>query len=555
MYYPRYIALIPLSLMLLWSTWVQGQSEATLGDVLSHFPLAPADTRSPYATLTSFEQLTQATRQQLQTLENLPPNATPTLSAKAQYIDTLIERAQSCFELSDYPQTTRKRIGLESVLLLGEILRRTPAPELSTIPGHPQANARSLPESWVFPGTELTIRQSSDGHYRFSARTVQQLRYYYEQIQHLPTHDPEQRDWYQYFESSPGALIPPRWFRALHGMPKALFTLYADQALWQWIALITLGVLYGLSLLALYRYTPLMRRRVVGSSVLALSLQLVRWTLEHHINIGGSLMRALVMVSELLIWPLIAMATYQALASGLMSLARQQVPDSLKLSMVKVLSTIVSSLAALVVLSYGATRIGIPVYGIVTSLSLGGMAIALAIRPTMENLIGGVVLYLDKAIQVGDYGEFEGIAGTVEAIGIRSTKIRALDRTLITIANGHLVRMKLTNYSRRDKFQLRTTLSVTYATTMTQLSEVINALSAYLEHREDIAAEPMRVHFTRFSGSSLDIDIHAYVYANDRSQFLALQQSILMDISVLLARHEVNFAYPSQTLYLHPSTR
>ncbi|TFH89492.1 mechanosensitive ion channel family protein [Vibrio ouci] len=544
-----------LCLFLTLPPWVKGDTFAPSNDVLSTFPLVPADTRSPYSTYTSFLLLIKEASEKLNRLYDHGARSDAELVAEAQYIETLIERAKACFDISGYAHTTRERVGLESVLLMGEILRRTPPTDLRHIPGYDPRSSVPLPERWTIPNTQLTLEKMADGRYLFSTQTVEQLRNYYRQIEPLQAHDPEARDLYQYFEASPGALIPPAWFRLLADLPPAFFSLYADQALWQWLAMACLAHIYIVILLALGYYTKLLRTRVSGPCVLALSLQGVLWLLEQQINLGGRLMHSLMVISELIIWPLLALASYQAISSIISYLVVKSVSDSLKQSMAKVVSTMVSSLTAIIVLSYGATRIGIPVYGIVTSLSLGGMAIALAIRPTLENLIGGVILYLDKAIQVGDYCEFEGTSGTVEAIGIRSTKIRALDRTLITIANGHMVRMKLTNYSRRDKFHLCTTLSVTYDTPAEAMSLVIEDLYGYLEQHAQVAKQPLRVHFARFAPSSLDIDIHAYVYALDRTQFLTFQQQILLDMAQILAHRQIVFAYPSQTLYLQNQPR
>jgi MscS family membrane protein len=91
--------------------------------------------------------------------------------------------------------------------------------------------------------------------------------------------------------------------------------------------------------------------------------------------------------------------------------------------------------ASVVIIGSAAQELGLPLYSVVAGLGIGGLAVALANRPTLENLIGGIVLYLDQSVRVGDFCSFGDQTGTVETIGVRSTKIRALDRTLITIAD------------------------------------------------------------------------------------------------------------------------
>lgn len=517
----------------------------------SSFPLAPADTRSPYSTLTSFLLLTDEASDLLQAMLKSGPSRTDSFSPEHERkIETLVERAQSCFNLTNYPSASRERIGLESVLLLHEILKRAPPVDLTQIPGAPERQSEPLPTRWRIPATQISLVKNALGDYQIAPGSIDDLRQYYKQVSHLPATDPSAMDLYQFFESSPGTLVPPEWFYYMSSLPEPLFVLYGEQAVWQWLFFV---VLTAAALSLVYWigcYRQWLKKEVIGAIGLATSIKVYQWLLATQINIGGELMHQLTLICELLIWPLLALAVYQGAFRLVNTLASLGVQDSLEQSMVKVLSTIVSFVAAITVVSYGATRIGIPVYGIVTSLSLGGMAIALAIRPTMENFIGGVILYLDKAIQVGDYCEFEDVAGTVESIGIRSTKVRALDRTLITIANGSLVRMKLTNYSRRDKFHFRTTLSASYQTRMEALDQVIEALRRYLEHHPNVAQQPLRVNFTRFADCALEIDIHAYVDAIDRSAFLNTQQTLLFDMAAIMAEHGIDFAYPTQTLYL-----
>src|SRR5437667_11166364 len=108
-------------------------------------------------------------------------------------------------------------------------------------------------------------------------------------------------------------------------------------------------------------------------------------------------------------------------------------------------------IVAAALLAVGAQRLGLPVYGIVAGLGVGGLAIALAAQPTIENLIGGLSLFADKPIRVGDLCRYGDDEGTVEAIGIRSTRIRGRDRTLTTMPNGLLSKMPVVRLSKRDQ--------------------------------------------------------------------------------------------------------
>jgi MscS family membrane protein len=178
------------------------------------------------------------------------------------------------------------------------------------------------------------------------------------------------------------------------------------------------------------------------------------------------------------------------------------------------------------------------------------MAIALAIKPTMENLIGGVILFMDKSLSVGDFCKVGSVSGVVEQIGVRSTLIRAKDRTQVTIANGDLVKMQIINFSRRDRYPLLVTLNLRYETPMETMVSLTREIRSMLEAHELILASPLRVHFSSFSDYSLDIDIFAHIDTQEREAFLTIQQELLMKINQIVAEHEAKFALPSNTTYL-----
>ncbi len=158
-------------------------------------------------------------------------------------------------------------------------------------------------------------------------------------------------------------------------------------------------------------------------------------------------------------------------------------------------SGIVGGMALLAV---GADRLGVPVYGIVAGLGVGGLAIALAAQPTIENLIGGLSLFADKPVRVGDVCKYGDAVGTVEAIGIRSTRIRGTDRTLTTIPNAALAKMPIVNFTRRDRMLIQTVIGLRYETTPEQLRYVLAKLREMLLGHPRVHPDPVRaVHRVR----------------------------------------------------------
>ena len=197
----------------------------------------------------------------------------------------------------------------------------------------------------------------------------------------------------------------------------------------------------------------------------------------------------------------------------------------------------------------GADRLGIPVYGIVAGLGVGGLAIALAAQPTVENLIGGLSLFADKSIRVGDFCRCGTDEGTVETIGIRSTWIRGTDRTLTTIPNAALSKMSVVNFGRRDQTMMKSVLGVRYETTPEQLRYLLVKLRELLLSHPCINPDTARARFIGFGASSLDIEVFAYVKTTIRAEFLGVQEDVWLRVMDLVEQSGTGFAFPSQTLY------
>jgi MscS family membrane protein len=182
-------------------------------------------------------------------------------------------------------------------------------------------------------------------------------------------------------------------------------------------------------------------------------------------------------------------------------------------------------------------------------LGVGGLAIALAAQPTVENLIGGLSLFADKSVRVGDFCRCGTDEGTVESIGIRSTWIRGNDRTLTTIPNAALSKMSVVNFGRRDQTLIQSVIGVRYETSPEQLRYLLAKIRELLMGHPRITSDSARARFMGFGASSLDIEVFAYVKTRDRSEFLGIREDVLLRIMDLVKESGTGFAFPSQTLY------
>lgn len=193
---------------------------------------------------------------------------------------------------------------------------------------------------------------------------------------------------------------------------------------------------------------------------------------------------------------------------------------------------------------------GINVTAALAGLGVGGIAVALAAQKTLENVIGGVSLIADQALRVGDFLSLGDVQGTVEEVGLRSTRIRTLERTLVSLPNGQIANMKVETISVRDKFWFHPVIGLRYETTPVQLRTILSNLRESLRRHPNVDPSSVRVRFIRFGAFSLDVDIFAYASADDWSNFLEIQEELLFGIIDIVHIAGTGIALPSQTTYL-----
>ncbi len=183
-------------------------------------------------------------------------------------------------------------------------------------------------------------------------------------------------------------------------------------------------------------------------------------------------------------------------------------------------------------------------------LGVGGIAVALAAQKTLENVIAGASLIFDQVVRVGDTLKVGDIVGTVDEIGLRSTRIRTLDRTLVSVPNGQIASMSLETLSVRDKFWFHPTIGLRYETSATQIRSVVDNVRTLLTEHASVEHASVRVRFLGFHSSSLDVDVFAYVYAKDWSHFLEIQEGLLFSIMEIVQEAGTQIALPSRVMYL-----
>jgi MscS family membrane protein len=219
------------------------------------------------------------------------------------------------------------------------------------------------------------------------------------------------------------------------------------------------------------------------------------------------------------------------------------------------LAPLAGRIAKVIVLVIGViavlSELGYPVASLIAGLGIGGIALALAAQKTVENVFGSLSIGLDHPFRVGDFVKIEdAVLGTVESIGLRSTRVRTLDRTVVTLPNGKLADMRIESYTARDRMRLACTIGLVYGTTAAQVRAVLEGIERALRAQPKIWPGEVVVRFLGFGASSLDIEIMAWFETTDMTEFRAIRQDMLLGFMDVVEGAGSSFAFPTQTVHL-----
>jgi MscS family membrane protein len=335
--------------------------------------------------------------------------------------------------------------------------------------------------------------------------------------------------------------------------------------LWKWfLVLLFIPLLFGLSILVTRLFTFMLLFSVRRIAKIRVDQHVVRLTGPLRILIFALAIWFVSLLSHSVItsafWTYVA-ATLTVIGATwlgvrvidvLFKLKQNQlvVTSSDKISMVQLgrkLSKIVAVIVGAVVIFYIA---GINIAAVLTGLGIGGIAIAFAAQKTLENLFGGIMIISDQPIRVGDFCRAGEYIGNVENIGLRSTRIRTLERTVVSVPNGQLAVMSLENFTMRDKIWFHHTLRLRYETTADQLRYILAGIRKMLYEHSKVESPSARIRLTGFGNSSLDLEVFAYVLETKYESFLHIQEDLLLRIMDIIEASGSGFAFPSQTTYI-----
>ena len=596
--------------------------------------LQPVDLTNPRSTLLGF--LDSVNRAYAIVMEaeagrsSNPPTLTIAEVTEMQVTaENLLQRAIAALDLSQIPEASRESVAIERTLELKEILDRLNLPPIRFVPDaamvelererlRDKAAGATLPVRYRIPNTTLEIVEVLEGDHKgifqFSGDTINRLDSQFAAIRKLPYRrdmseivleypSPEiSEGFYDYYVSTPGRLIPHATVlgRLIDGLPPSFYSVYSEQTTWQWslllLSLLVVILVSGLVLIAcrfiadkasspwdewLQLITPIL---IIGLILYTIDF------LDKDVNLTGTVLRMVISIGNLFVIVLTGYFVFMlchALSGTLIALPVIR-DRAINATMLRLSASVIGTLLFMWILVTGLTRLGIDMVPLIAGLGVGGLAIALAARPTIENIIGSFMIFWDKPYVVGQRIKVLDHDGTVEAIGLRSTKIRLRDGHLTSIPNEKMAVVEIENVSSRPFIRRLLDVKITYDTPPDKIKRAMEILEEILsvpepeESKEESDAQeraddmpdgaasddvnkrneehpnspinqpdlPPRVCFNEMNDDSLNIMVIYWYHPADFWGYAEHATSVNMQIMERFAAESIEFAFPTQTLHL-----
>lgn len=374
----------------------------------------------------------------------LYPEVSPEQAAETDLLETYM---LDSMDLSAFPDWRRKSAGVETALMLRELLREEGVTK--------DTKFRKLRDGlWAIPGTYIQSGTVTSGMRAgdeiFTADTVANIPALYNARAAL--RGDTGFNAYKYVTETPGGLNPPRWAGITYKLPAFLRWSVGTNTVFQWgLAFIVIASVAMIPWLAGKLIGNQSLRLFIRSLIAGLLSPYASGLIINDTGLSGPGATAVTLLFAAVYYGSIAimLLILGEWIGNWVSRAQRARDKSFDTSIVRLATRVVSVMTALGVVIYGISTMGVPVFGIIAGFGVGGLAVALAAKPTLENILAGVILFLDGSIKVGDEIESGSLSGVIEDIGMRSTRIRAADGGLISVTNAELANTVFKNVSKR----------------------------------------------------------------------------------------------------------
>jgi MscS family membrane protein len=523
----------------------------------SPYPLESADTSSPQGTLRSFLAA-------MHDAYEIARREGRSYQSGAERAATR-NRALRCLDLSELAPAVKTSLAKEAGLCLKEVLDRIELPPESDWPDSNDVAEKELTK-WTIPHTDISIIKVKEGlregEFLFSSDTVDRATEFYEVVKgrEYIKRETTTPGFYRVFLSEPGWMIPSGW------IPSWAHTRCFGQAVWQWIGLaltllVALGVMITIYLVGQRRVRKLRSNltRYLTTLFFPITAMLVplaaHYFVVQQLQIYGYLVVTMSFVLHLVFLFALMIVVISAgtrLAELIIATPWVQ-PAGLDAQLVRLTCRLLSIVGAAVVLLEGGRQLGIPLTTLLAGAGVSGLALALAAQDSLKNILGSMMIMLDKPFRVGERIVVRGYDGIVEDIGLRSTKIRLLTGHLVSIPNEEMDRVEIENIGRRPFIRRAVTIELPSDTPSVKILRALDILRTILENHEGMAEDlPPRVFLRDINESSVGIFMVYWYHPPKYWDFLAFSERVTLEMSEQFESEGISFAAPALTVHIPP---
>ena len=549
--------------------------------MLESIRVYPADTKNPRSVLESFLFLTQSYFDLIKDNGFTDENIEELNSIKSQVM--------KLFDMRSVPPRFQEAASMEAAVYLREALERVPLPPLDNVPGEDEMAEiieHGTAPFYRIPATLIEIERISEGpykgHYQFTKDTLENAELIYDQSEEYPPQRINMEGFYEAYFLTPGPMIPYKWIRSL---PNWMMEEFVEQTVWQWILFIISFIVFVvfiilLSLMIKYitrNMNPLQRNMLVilrPIAVIFFTVGLISF-LEKQVFLTGAVLQMVAFVGHLVVLYcsiVITLVTSKIVAELILISDRFKRTD-INQHLIRIGVRLLGVGVVIIILFQGLQRLGFSLATVLAGASVTGLAVALAAQDTLRNIFGSIMILLDKPFVVGQRVVVKGHDGKIEEIGMRSTRMRTMSGHLVSIPNDDLAKMDIENIGSRDYIRRKFNVTITYDTPPDKITRAVEIIKEILsvpesvlkkteseKNEEETKPHPNtainkqlflpRVFFNDFNADSLNIVVYYWYCPPDRWEYLAHAEMINMQLIKRFADEGIEFAFPTQTLYL-----
>ncbi|MES0489915.1 MAG: mechanosensitive ion channel family protein [Leptospirales bacterium] len=475
---------------------------------------------------------------------------------KVEESEKALQKAMTCFDLEAFPFFWRSKAGKESAYLILETMHRSWVLDWKKIPGRQELLELTNLTQWYIPNTKIDMVLIQEGErkkqFLISTDALLNIHSYYTLVKDQP-----------YLTDFAGTgYVEPAYHKYISGWAKvSVFGILS----WQWIILL-------LILVVGYMTKPILRKIILsiegriyrlivkeeikektglGAPLTNMALVGIYYISLYVLRLEGGTLKLFGFILQLFFSGLIVWFAFR-LSGFVKYFADNHLGKNTDLDphMFRMLVKISKAFVVVIGILVAIHNAGINVVSLMAGLGLGGLALALAAKDTAANFFGSLMIMMDRPFKVGDWVALPGAEGDVEDIGIRSTKIRTFYNSIISVPNSVMAYEKIDNMGLREYRRVKVYLGITYDSSPEKIEIFLEGLKKIIQANPTSKKDGFHVVFNDFGPSSLDILLYFFLKVPDWSAELIERQNIFLEILRLAKEVGVDFAYPSQSIYM-----